>query len=65
MKNTVREVAIVRDADNNDIYFGETVGECREYCQLNNITGENGEYIAIGDFDESDRYFDIADYEEI
>ena len=65
MKNTVREVAIVRDVDNNDIYFGETVVECREYCQLNNITGGNGEYIAIGDFDESDRYFDIADYEEI
>lgn len=58
----MREVAIVRDADGNEIYFGETIGECKEYCIRNNITGDNGEYIAIGTFDENTRCFDIEDY---
>lgn len=57
-----REVAIVRDVDGNEIYFGETIGECKRYCIKNNITGDNGEYIAIGTFDENTRYFDIEDY---
>ena len=60
-----REVAIVKDECGNEMFFGETVGECREYCSSNNITGSNGEYIAIGTFDEDTRYFDIEDYEEI
>lgn len=61
----MREVAIVMDEYNNEIFFGETVRECREYCSNNNITGNNGEYIAIGSFNEETRYFDIEDYEEI
>lgn len=61
----MREVALVRDADGNEMFFGETIGECRRYCSSNNITGSNGEYIAIGSFDEATRYFDIEDYEEI
>lgn len=60
-----REAAMVVDADGNEIFFGETVGKCREYCENHNITGSNGEYIAIGNFYESDRYFDVFDYEEI
>lgn len=59
------EKVMVRDTDNNEMYFGDTIGECREWCNENNITGKNGEYIAIGTFDENTRYFDITDYEEI
>lgn len=61
----MKEVALVVDEYGNEIFFSETVRECREYCSNNNITGSNGEYIAIGDFDEETRYFNIKDYEEI
>ena len=61
----MKEVALIRDADGNELFFGETVGECREYCTTNSITGANGEYIALGTFDEATGYFDIEDYEEI
>ena len=47
----MRDVALVRDADGNELFFGETVGECREYCTENSITGSNGEYIGVGTFD--------------
>lgn len=53
------------DKDGNEMYFGETGGECQNRCKENNITGDNGEYIAEGFFDEEDRYFEIEDYEEI
>ena len=58
----MREVAIVRTADGDEIYFGETIGDCKRYCIENNVTGSNGEYIAIGTFDENTRYFEIEDY---
>ena len=61
----MKEAVLVRDADGNELFFGETVGECREYCTKNGITGSNGEYIALGTFDEATGYFDIEDYEEI
>lgn len=57
--------AIVRDADNNEIYFGKTPGECQSYCKEHNINGSNGEYIAEGDYDTESRYFEIDDYSEI
>ena len=60
-----REVALVVTEDKDEMYFGETVGECRAWCEKNNVTGSNGEYIAIGTFDEETRYFDIEDYAEI
>ena len=34
----MREVAIVFDEYNNEIFFGETVGECHNYCVTHNIT---------------------------
>ncbi len=61
----MREVAIVVDEYNNEIFFGETVGECQNYCDTHNITGEHGEYIGIGDFYENTRYFELEDYEGI
>ena len=61
----MREAVLVRDSDGNEIFFGESVGECREYCTKNGITGSNGEYIALGTFYEATGYFDIEDYEEI
>lgn len=61
----MREVAIVRDTDGNEMFFGETIGECKEYCTENNITGSNGEYIAIGMFNEDNGYFQVEDYETI
>ena len=61
----MREVAIVRDADGNEMFFGETIGECKEYCTENNITGSSGEYIAIGMFNEDNGYFQVEDYETI
>ena len=48
----MREVALVVDEYGNEIFFGETIGECRRYCDEHHITGENGEYIAVGDFDD-------------
>lgn len=60
-----REAAIVRDADGNELYFAETQGECQIWCAVNDITGENGEYIAIGTFDDVSRYFEAEDYAEI
>ena len=41
----MREVALVVDEYGNEIFFGETIGECRRYCDEHHITGENGEYI--------------------
>lgn len=61
----MREVAIVFDEYNNEIFFGETVGECHNYCDTHNITGEHGEYIGIGVFYENSRYFELEDYEGI
>lgn len=61
----MKEVAIVRNADNEEMYFAESVGQCKEWCKLNNITGNNGEYIAIGTYNEETRYFDLEDYMEI
>ena len=61
----MREVAIVRDVNNNELFFADNAVECQKYCADNNITGDNGEYIAIGMFDETTKYFDITDYEEI
>ena len=61
----MKDVALVRDADGNELFLGETVGEGRDWCAKNSITGVNGEYIAFGKFYEDSRYFDIEDYEEI
>ena len=61
----MKDVALVVDEYKNEIFFGETVIECQRYCDKHNITGENGEYIAIGTFDEESRYFEIEDYAEI
>lgn len=60
-----KEMVRVSDEDGNEIFLAETVGEAREYCQENNITGSNGEYLAYGTFDEDDRYFEFEDYENI
>jgi hypothetical protein len=61
----MKDVALVVDEYKNEIFFGETVRECQIYCDEHNITGENGEYIAIGIFDEERRCFEIEDYAEI
>lgn len=58
------EKAMVKDRDGNEIYLGETCGECQKWCRENGIDGSNGEYIAIGTIDE-DNYFETEDYEEI
>lgn len=60
-----KEAVIVRDADGNELYFAETIGECLSWCAVYDITGKNGEYIAIGTFDEESRYFEAEDYAEI
>ena len=60
-----REVVLVVTEYKEEMYFGETVDECRAWCKQNNVTGSNGEYIAIGTFDEETRCFDIEDYTEI
>ncbi len=60
-----RMVALVLDADKNEIYFGENIGKCKEYCRNKNITGANGEYIGIGIYDEETRSFELEDYTEI
>jgi len=59
------EKAVVYDKDGNEIYFGETCGECQKWCLNNGITGSNGEYIALGKYDVMRKYFDKEDYEEI
>jgi hypothetical protein len=61
----MKEAVLVKNADGEEIFFGETVGECQIYCIEHDITGENGEYIAIGTFDEESRCFEVEDYEEI
>ena len=61
----MKDVALVRDVDGNELFLGETIGECRDWCTKNSITGINGEYIAFGTFYEDSRYFNIEDYEEI
>ena len=53
----MREVALVVDEYGNEIFFGETIGECRRYCDEHHITGENGEYIAVGDLDDETASF--------
>ena len=58
----MREVALVVDEYGNEIFFGETIGECRRYCDEHHITGENGEYIAVGDFDDETASFEMFDY---
>lgn len=58
------EVAMVRDEYGNEIFVGETIGECQEYCKMHGITGGNGEYIGIGFFTK-DRYFEMEDTQEI
>lgn len=57
--------ALVRDENGNEIYFGKTVEECRKYCKKNNITGADGEYIAVGVYDPKWRSFEPKDYIEI
>lgn len=55
-------VAIVRDADGNELFFGGAdVVSCKEYCRDHGITGENGEYIALGYFNTETRVFDLDD----
>ena len=61
----MREVALVVDEYGNEIFFGETIGECRRYCDEHHITGENGEYIAVGDFDDETASFEMFDYESL
>ena len=61
----MKDVALVRDVDGNELFLGETASECRDWCTKNSITGLNGAYIAFGIFYEDSRYFDIEDYEEI
>jgi len=61
----MKDVAIVLDEYNNEMFFGETSGECRRWCKENGIDGTNGEYIALGKFYVDDRYFDLEDYETI
>lgn len=58
------EAAMVRDEYGNEIFVGETIGECQEYCKTHGITGGNGEYIGIGFFTK-DRYFEMEDTQEI
>jgi hypothetical protein len=58
------EAAMVRDEYGNEIFVGETIGECQEYCKMHGITGGNGEYIGIGFFTK-DRYFEMEDTQEI
>lgn len=60
-----RDVAIVKDEYGNELFFGETIGECQKWCQENGIDGKNGEYIGIGTFDEDTKYFELEDYSEI
>lgn len=60
MKN---EMAMIKDADGNEIFVVETIGKAKDYAKENGI-GANGEYIAIGYFDDSN-YFIVTDYEEI
>lgn len=60
-----KEAAMVCDEYGNEIFFGETIGECQEYCKMHGITGEYGEYIGIGCFFAKDRYFELEDVQEI
>ena len=61
----MKEAALVRDEYGNEIYFGETEGECQKWCKDHGIDGSNGEYIASGKFDEVLKYFETEDYAEI
>ena len=60
----MKEMVMLKDADGNEIYLAETIGKCREYAKAHNITGNNGEYFAFGNYDENAKYFDVYDYEE-
>ncbi|MBR6102648.1 MAG: hypothetical protein IKP95_09480 [Ruminococcus sp.] len=57
--------ALVKDENGNEMFFGETPGECQRWCKEHGVTGENGEYIAEGTFDTESRYFDVEDYADI
>ena len=52
----MREVALVVDEYGNEIFFGETIGECRRYCDEHHITGENGEYLSLIHISEPTRH---------
>lgn len=60
-----KEMVMVKDADGEELYINNTIGMCVQWCEEHNITGENGEYIAIGMFDEVTRYFEVYDYATI
>ena len=60
-----RYAAMVRDANGNEMFFAETVGECQKWCVENGITGEHDEYIAEGTFDEDNRSFEMEDMTDI
>lgn len=59
------KAVLVRDEDGNEIFFGKTVEECRKYCKEHDITGVNGEHIAVGMFDPKWRYFEPTRYIDI
>lgn len=61
----MKEMAMVRNADGEELFLGETIGKCKEWCESHSIDGSNGEYIATGRFYVSDRYFEVEDYELI
>ena len=59
----MNEMAMIKDADGNEIFVAETIGKAKDFAKENGIGG-SGEYIAIGYFDESN-YFNVTDYEEL
>lgn len=58
----VYKAVLVRDKDGNEIYFGKNIDERRKYCKEHDITGEDGEYIAVGTFDAKWRCFEPTGY---
>ena len=60
-----KDMAMVCDREGNEIFLGETGGECQRWCIANGIDGSNEEYIAYGDYNEDERSFETYDYEEI
>lgn len=57
-----KDMSIVRDENGNELFCATNEHECLEWCKENNVTGENGEYIASGLFYPDDKYFDVMDY---
>ena len=53
----VKDVALVLDKDDNELFFGESIGECQVWCKEHTVTGYNGEYIVEGLFDEEQKSF--------